>query len=92
MALITRFRQVEKSRATLHEPVTCRPVRLAVASGWSILDTPGGRVLQLDTYGSEERELQGSSSPRSASVSGTRVDIHDFSKRIISFDNLRALR
>jgi len=59
MALITRFRQVEKSRATLHEPVTCRPVRLAVASGWSILDTPGGRVLQLDTYGSEERELQG---------------------------------
>ncbi|MBY0287290.1 MAG: hypothetical protein K2X52_09080 [Mycobacteriaceae bacterium] len=48
MALIHRFEQVASDKNALHRPVTC---------GWRSFNTDGGVILQLDTYGSAERQL-----------------------------------
>jgi len=50
MALIARFDEVTAERQVVHEPVEC---------GWRAFTAEGERILQLDTYGSAERKLQG---------------------------------
>jgi hypothetical protein len=53
MALITRFDEVTADRQVVHGPVEC---------GWRSFTSNGERILQLDTYGSAERKLQGKTS------------------------------
>ncbi|GHD89408.1 hypothetical protein [Streptomyces naganishii] len=50
MALIREFQQVSSDTQKLHGPVTC---------GYRTFTVNGRRVLQLDTYGSEERQIHG---------------------------------
>ena len=51
MALITDFTPSSSERRSLH--------RTTVTCGWLSFQTDRGRILQLDTYGSEERKLVG---------------------------------
>ncbi|WP_193044301.1 hypothetical protein [Mycolicibacterium baixiangningiae] len=49
MALIDRFEHVSSDKNALHRPVTC---------GWRMFNVDGGGViLQLDTYGTAERQI-----------------------------------
>jgi hypothetical protein len=48
MALISQFRAVSADRSSVHKPVTC---------GWRIVRVDGSVLLQLDTYGSDDREI-----------------------------------
>lgn len=48
MALIQRFEQVSSDKNALHRPVTC---------GWRSFSTAAGVVLQLDTYGTADRQI-----------------------------------
>ncbi|MFI2640366.1 hypothetical protein [Kitasatospora sp. NPDC018614] len=50
MALIKEFQQVPSDTQQLHGPVSC---------GYRSFTVGGRRVLQLDTYGSPERQIQG---------------------------------
>ncbi|MFK4149464.1 hypothetical protein [Streptomyces sp. NPDC004065] len=50
MALINDFQPVSSDAQRLHGPVTC---------GYRTFTVDGQRVLQLDTYGSDERKIQG---------------------------------
>lgn len=50
MALIAEFTQVSSDRTVKHEPVSC---------GWRVFSNDGQTILQLDTYGSPERKIQG---------------------------------
>ncbi len=53
MALITSFSPLQKDRNTVHGPVDC---------SYTIFETSGGSYLQLDTYGSSERQFPGKTS------------------------------
>ncbi|MEU4036608.1 hypothetical protein [Streptomyces collinus] len=48
MALIKEFQSVSSESQRLHGPVTC---------GYRTFTTAGRRVLQLDTYGSTDRQI-----------------------------------
>ncbi|MEL7499015.1 MAG: methionyl-tRNA formyltransferase [Planctomycetota bacterium] len=51
MALVTQIKKTNKSRHTIHKPTTC---------DYSIfVGDDGEQYLQIDTYGSSERELAG---------------------------------
>jgi hypothetical protein len=50
VALIRDFRQVSSDKTGVHKPVSC---------GWQAFSSDGQTVLQLDTYGSEERQILG---------------------------------
>lgn len=54
MARITHFEQLETIHGSRrHTDVDC---------GHRVVDLPGGRLLQLDTYGSNERQMPGKTS------------------------------
>ena len=53
MARIIEFSKIPKDRYGDHTTVKC---------GFSVYDTEEGRLLQLDTYGSEDREIEGKTS------------------------------
>ena len=53
MALIIRFNQLHKDRNQIHGPVEC---------GYTMFEKGGQRYLQLDTYGSSERQIPGKTS------------------------------
>ncbi|OMC19065.1 hypothetical protein A5736_13895 [Mycobacterium sp. SP-6446] len=48
MALINEFQQVGSERNGVHKPVSC---------GWRSFQVDGRTFLQLDTYGSDERQI-----------------------------------
>jgi hypothetical protein len=48
MAFLGEFSSVPSSASSLHKPVLC---------GWRMFDVEGKRILQLDTYGSEDRQI-----------------------------------
>lgn len=53
MALINRFTRLHKDRNHVHGPVEC---------GYTIFEKGGQQYLQLDTYGSPERQIRGKTS------------------------------
>lgn len=53
MAYITGFRHAPGDRRGVHKPVEC---------GWSTFEVEGRRLLQLDTYGSDDRAMPGKTS------------------------------
>lgn len=53
MALIVEFKQSSVSTVVLHTPVVC---------GWRVVTANRRRVVQLDTYGSNDRQLAGKTS------------------------------
>ena len=53
MALINRFNQLHKDRNQVHGTVEC---------GYMVFEKDGQRYLQLDTYGSFERQIPGKTS------------------------------
>ena len=50
MALVARFEERPLTPPRLHSPVLC---------GYNAVDVQGTRVLQLETYGSDNREMPG---------------------------------
>ena len=50
LALITSFEQIQTDRQAIHGSVEC---------GWRIFAVDDNRILQLDTYGSADRNLPG---------------------------------
>ena len=48
MALVARFEERPLTPTRLHSPVLC---------GYNAVDVQGTRVLQLETYGSDNREM-----------------------------------
>lgn len=50
MAFIETFYPVTVARQVVHDPVEC---------GWRAFIAEGRRILQLDTYGSNQRKSQG---------------------------------
>lgn len=50
MALVARFEERPLTPTRLHSSVLC---------GYSAVDVHGTRVLQLETYGSDDREMPG---------------------------------
>ncbi len=50
MALITDFTRLQKEQNRVHGVVEC---------GYTVFDVGGARYLQLDTYGSLERQILG---------------------------------
>lgn len=48
MALISEFQQVVSDKNRRHKPVLC---------GWRTFNVDGEAILQLDTYGSRERQI-----------------------------------
>jgi hypothetical protein len=48
MAMILEFHQVISGKSILHGPVSC---------GWRAFEVGGTRILQLDTYGSNTRQI-----------------------------------
>lgn len=48
MAFIQKFEQVSSDKNALHRPVTC---------GWRFFSTEAGAILQLDTYGTVDRQI-----------------------------------
>jgi hypothetical protein len=53
MALITEFTELQKERNQVHGVVEC---------GYSTFEVEGARYLQLDTFGSTERQIPGKTS------------------------------
>jgi hypothetical protein len=53
MALITQFTQLHKDRNQVRGPVEC---------GYTVFERRGVRYLQLDTYGSQDRQIPGKTS------------------------------
>jgi hypothetical protein len=53
MALITELTELHKERTQVHGPVDC---------GYTVFESGGERYLQLDTYGSHERQILGKTS------------------------------
>jgi hypothetical protein len=51
MALVSSIKPLTKERQSIHAPVDC--------TSFSFSDDGGRRYLQLDTYGSSERQLKG---------------------------------
>lgn len=47
MALVSSLERIRKDRQTVHRPTRCLS---------SVFDADGHRFIQLDTYGSDERE------------------------------------
>jgi hypothetical protein len=50
MALVREFTHVPKDSARVHDPVEC---------GWMIFGRDGATYVQLDTYGSGDRQILG---------------------------------
>ena len=50
MALIARFEEISGNRHAVHGSVEC---------GWRFFKVDGKQILQLETYGSDEREFKG---------------------------------
>lgn len=48
MALVREFQQVGSDRNGMHQPVLC---------GWRTFNVDGQTILQLDTYGSDQRQI-----------------------------------
>ena len=48
VALITEFHRVTAHKQEIHKPVSC---------GWRSFNEGGTTILQLDTYGSDERKM-----------------------------------
>ena len=48
MALISGFDEVKSDRQEVHRPVSC---------GWRAFNTDEKTILQLDTYGSDQRKI-----------------------------------
>ena len=48
MALIGEFYEVNSDKTALHKPVSC---------GWRVFNAGDVKVLQLDTYGSDTRQI-----------------------------------
>lgn len=48
MALVGEFQQVKSDRNGMHQPVLC---------GWRTFNVDGQTILQLDTYGSDQRKI-----------------------------------
>lgn len=48
MALIAEFLEAHTDRASIHGPVQC---------GWRVFESGGVTILQLDTYGSDQRKI-----------------------------------
>lgn len=48
MALIVEFHQIASDRNSIHKPVGC---------GWRVFNVDRRTILQLDTYGSDERQI-----------------------------------
>jgi hypothetical protein len=48
VALIREFHRVSSDKQGLHRPVSC---------GWRTFDVNGQTILQLDTYGSDQRQI-----------------------------------
>jgi hypothetical protein len=48
VALIKEFLEVSSERDSVHKEVSC---------GWRVVTVDGRRLLQLDTYGTPEREI-----------------------------------
>ncbi|WP_445166993.1 hypothetical protein ACTXG7_24720 [Mycolicibacterium sp. Dal123E01] len=48
MALIREFHNVVSDRQDVHKPVSC---------GWRTFHAGGDTILQLDTYGSDQRKI-----------------------------------
>ncbi|OBB25335.1 hypothetical protein A5792_28510 [Mycolicibacterium peregrinum] len=63
MAYIGEFTSVPSSTHSLHKPVLC---------GWRTFDVDGTRILQLDTYGSEARQIPGKVS-QTIQIDGARA-------------------
>jgi hypothetical protein len=53
MALITELTELQKDRNQVHGVVEC---------GYTVFEHGGTRYLQLDTYGSQERQIPGKTS------------------------------
>jgi hypothetical protein len=53
VALITEFTKLQKERNQVHGVVEC---------GYTVFEHGGARFLQLDTYGSRERQIPGKTS------------------------------
>jgi hypothetical protein len=53
MALISSFSQIESDVSRVHGPVEC---------GYRTFERDGDQYLQLDTYGSKERQIRGKTS------------------------------
>ena len=53
MALIAEFTKLQKERNQVHGVVEC---------GYTVFEEGGSRYLQLDTYGSQERQIRGKTS------------------------------
>jgi hypothetical protein len=53
MALVREFSELHKERNQVHVTVEC---------GYSVFEARGDRYLQLDTYGSRERQIPGKTS------------------------------
>ncbi|MBQ0983682.1 hypothetical protein KBZ10_03915 [Streptomyces sp. F63] len=53
MALINEFESRPSDAQSVHGPVSC---------GYRVFTIEGQRILQLDTYGSPERKIQGKTS------------------------------
>lgn len=53
MALLGDFRQTSSDRNQLHGPVEW---------GWRAFEVEGRKILQIDTYGSQQRKLTGKQS------------------------------
>lgn len=54
MAVVTSFFENPNERASRHQT--------EVECGWSVVDSSTGRLLQLDTFGSEHRKFVGKKS------------------------------
>jgi hypothetical protein len=48
VALVCEFQHAPSEKNSLHNPVLC---------GWRVFDTGETKILQLDTYGSEHRQI-----------------------------------
>jgi len=79
MARITHFEALETLSGTRrHSDVEC---------GYRLVDTPGGVVLQLDTYGSSERQITGKTSQ---SIQLDKAAAGDFIRIVLkAFPDLR---
>jgi len=54
MAVVTSFFENPSERAARHET--------DVECGWSVVESPSGRLIQLDTFGSKDRKFVGKKS------------------------------
>lgn len=53
MALVEKLSKINLEKNSTHQSVEC---------SYSIIDTPEGKLLQIDTYGSANRQIKGKKS------------------------------